>query len=72
MRIDYSAKYVDLSQGTLAGLLTGLASLNCSELTLREVSVEGVLGLHRLCKKVVEAWTEDIKNNQVSLEDRVQ
>ena len=37
IRIDYSAKYVDLTQGAVAGLLAGLTSLNCSELTLKKI-----------------------------------
>lgn len=37
IRIDYSAKYMDLAHGAIAGILAGLTSLNCSELTLKKV-----------------------------------
>ncbi len=63
--MDYSSKCIDLRNGLLAGLLTGLASLNCSELTLKELHVENVPGLHRLLAQVVAVWTEDIRNNQI-------
>ncbi len=65
IRLDYGAKCIDLRQGVLTGLLTGLADLNCSELTLRELRLEGVPGLHRLLAEVVRQWTEDIRHNQI-------
>lgn len=37
IRIDYEGRHVDLSQGSLAGLLMGLAQLNCSEITLKRI-----------------------------------
>ena len=37
IRIDYSAKFVDLAHGAIPGILAGLTSLNCSELTLKKV-----------------------------------
>ncbi len=65
IRLDYSSKCIDLRQGLLTGLLTGLADLNCSELTLRELRLESVPGAHRLLAEVVRRWTEDIRNNQI-------
>lgn len=37
IRIDYEGRHIDLSQGSLAGLLMGLAQLNCSEITLKRI-----------------------------------
>lgn len=37
IRLDYEGRHVDLSQGSLAGLLMGLAQLNCSEITLKRI-----------------------------------
>eukprot|EP00096_Caligus_rogercresseyi_P000463 TRINITY_DN10923_c0_g1_i1.p1 TRINITY_DN10923_c0_g1~~TRINITY_DN10923_c0_g1_i1.p1 ORF type:complete len:827 (+),score=294.23 TRINITY_DN10923_c0_g1_i1:31-2481(+) len=66
IRIDYLGKYVDLTQGTLKGLLVGLANLNCSELTLKAISYQhGILGLERLFKLLLSDWLEDVKSNQV-------
>merc|ERR1711997_407534 len=53
IRVDYAAKYVDLnasaSLGAIAGLLAGLTSLNCSELTLKRVCYSnGIVGIERL------------------------
>jgi autophagy-related protein 2 len=39
IRIDYVGKYVDLTQGALTGLLAGLAQLNCSEITLKQLEL---------------------------------
>ena len=39
IRFDYHGKHVDMSRhGPLAGLLVGLAQLNCSQLTLKRLS----------------------------------
>ncbi|XP_071749892.1 autophagy-related protein 2 homolog B [Lepeophtheirus salmonis] len=66
IRIDYLGKYVDLTHGTLKGLLVGLAQLNCSELTLKKVSYQsGILGLDKLFKLLLMDWFEDVKQNQV-------
>ena len=66
IRIDYSAKYVDLTQGALAGLLAGLTSLNCSELTLKKVKYQnGIVGVDRLLSLLVTEWLADIRQNQV-------
>jgi len=37
IRLDYEGRHVDLRQGSLAGLLMGLAQLNCSEITLKRI-----------------------------------
>ncbi len=106
IRIDYSAKYLDLSQvrhygywgillmfvfchfmtlnynkkllnsyhylsklffqGALAGLLTGLTSLNCSELTLKKVCYRnGISGIDKLVTLLVTDWLADIRQNQI-------
>ena len=66
IRIDYSAKYVDLTQGAVAGLLAGLTSLNCSELTLKRIRYQnGILGVDRLLSLLVTEWLADIRQNQV-------
>jgi hypothetical protein len=38
VRVDYQGKRVDMTHGPLAGLLMGLAQLNCSELRLKRLS----------------------------------
>lgn len=38
IRLDYEGRHIDLSQGSLAGLLMGLAQLNCSEITLKRIT----------------------------------
>lgn len=37
IRLDYEGRHIDLSQGSLAGLLMGLGQLNCSEITLKRI-----------------------------------
>jgi len=37
IRLDYEGRHIDLRQGSLAGLLMGLAQLNCSEITLKRI-----------------------------------
>jgi len=37
IRLDYEGRHIDLRQGSLAGLLLGLAQLNCSEITLKRI-----------------------------------
>lgn len=37
IRLDYEGRHIDLSHGSLAGLLMGLAQLNCSEITLKRI-----------------------------------
>ena len=53
-------------QGALAGLLTGLTSLNCSELTLKKVCYrDGVSGIDKLVTLLVTDWLTDIRQNQI-------
>merc|ERR1719427_1667457 len=66
IRIDYVGKYVDLTQGALTGLLAGLAQLNCSELTLRQLELkQGILGLDKLLATAATAWLADIRATQL-------
>ena len=70
IRIDYAAKYVDLnasaSLGAIAGLLAGLTSLNCSELTLKRVCYNnGIVGIERLLSLLITEWLADIRQNQI-------
>lgn len=37
IRLDYEGRHIDLSKGSLAGLLMGLAQLNCSEIKLKRI-----------------------------------
>ena len=66
IRIDYSAKFVDLAHGAIAGILAGLTSLNCSELTLKKVHYRnGIAGLDKLLTLLVTDWLADIRQNQI-------
>ncbi|GAB1600117.1 autophagy-related protein 2 homolog B-like [Argonauta hians] len=66
IRLDYNGKRVDMEQGTIAGLLVGLAQLNCSELNLRAINYRhGLLGIHRVLVSMLTDWLEDIKKNQI-------
>ena len=66
IRIDYSAKYMDLAHGAIAGILAGLTSLNCSELTLKKVHYRnGISGLDKLITLLVTEWLTDIRQNQI-------
>ena len=66
IRIDYSAKYMDLAHGAVAGILSGLTSLNCSELTLKKVHYRnGISGLDKLITLLVTEWLTDIRQNQI-------
>ena len=66
IRIDYVGKYVDLTQGAVTGILAGLAQLNCSELTLRDLELkQGILGLDKLLVTVANAWLADIRSSQL-------
>lgn len=38
IRLDYQGKRVDMTHGPLAGLLMGLAQLNCSEIRLKRIN----------------------------------
>ncbi|XP_074651009.1 autophagy-related protein 2 homolog B-like [Tubulanus polymorphus] len=66
IRLDYHGKRLDMGQGTIAGLLAGLAQLNCSELRLRRLNYRhGVLGVDRLMMHIINDWLQDIKTNQL-------
>ena len=66
IRVDYVGKYVDLTQGALTGILAGLAQLNCSELTLRQLELrQGILGLDKLLVTAANAWLSDIRSSQL-------
>merc|ERR1711872_305036 len=66
IRVDYVGKYVDLTQGALTGILAGLAQLNASEITLRQLDFkQGILGLDKLLALAVTAWLADIRSTQL-------
>ena len=54
------------TQGTLAGLLIGLAQLNCSELRLKRLCCRsGLLGIDRVVNYALSEWLTDIKGTQL-------
>ncbi|KAK6182870.1 hypothetical protein SNE40_010457 [Patella caerulea] len=66
IRLDYHGKRVDMQQGTLAGLLVGLAQLNSSELKLRRLNYKhGLLGFDRVIAYIAHEWLTDIRKNQL-------
>ncbi|XP_029036559.2 autophagy-related protein 2 homolog B [Osmia bicornis bicornis] len=66
VRLDYHGKRVDLTHGPLAGLLMGLAQLNCSELRLKRLTHRhGLLGFDKLISFLLSEWLQDIKKNQL-------
>ncbi|XP_031784416.1 autophagy-related protein 2 homolog A [Nasonia vitripennis] len=66
VRLDYHGKRVDLTHGPLAGLLMGLAQLNCSELRLKRLTHRnGLLGSDKLISYLLAEWIQDIKKNQL-------
>ncbi|XP_012057436.1 PREDICTED: autophagy-related protein 2 homolog B [Atta cephalotes] len=66
IRLDYHGKRMDFTHGPLAGLLMGLAELNCSELRLKRLSYRhGLLGYDKLFTYLVSEWLQDIKKNQL-------
>ncbi|XP_031435892.1 autophagy-related protein 2 homolog B [Clupea harengus] len=66
IRLDYHGKHVAMEQGTFAGIVMGLAQLNCSELTLRTLCCrQGLLGVDRLFSYAINEWLTDIKKNQL-------
>ena len=67
VRLDYNARYVDLSQGPIAGLLGGLTSLVGSEIRLRQREFKGVAGFEKLGVLIVESWAADVRQNQIPL-----
>ncbi|XP_060119197.1 autophagy-related protein 2 homolog B isoform X2 [Heteronotia binoei] len=66
VRLDYHGKHVSMDQGTLAGILIGLAQLNCSELKLKRLCYRhGLLGVDKLFSYAISEWLNDIKKNQL-------
>ncbi|XP_063242394.1 autophagy-related protein 2 homolog A [Bacillus rossius redtenbacheri] len=66
VRLDYHGKRVDMAHGPLAGLLLGLAQLNCSELRLKRICHRhGLLGINKLGSFALAEWLQDIKKNQL-------
>lgn len=64
--LDYRGKRVSMEQGALAGILIGLARLNCSELRLKRLSQrKGLLGLSRVLSFAVSEWLSDIRRHQL-------
>ncbi|XP_013385934.1 autophagy-related protein 2 homolog B-like [Lingula anatina] len=66
IRLDYHGKRLDMAHGRLAGLLAGLAQLNCSELKLKRLNHKaGHLGAERVAAYALKEWLQDIKTNQL-------
>ncbi|KAK2491330.1 hypothetical protein MC885_018408 [Smutsia gigantea] len=66
IRLDYHGKHLSMDQGTLAGILIGLAQLNCSELKLKRLFYRhGLLGVDKLFSYAITEWLTDIKKNQL-------
>ncbi|KAG5882217.1 hypothetical protein JTB14_024728 [Gonioctena quinquepunctata] len=66
IRLDYHGKRVDMTHGSLPGLLMGLGQLNCSELRLKRLSYRhGLLGFDKLINYLLQEWLNDIKKNQL-------
>ncbi|XP_055987729.1 autophagy-related protein 2 homolog A [Sorex fumeus] len=65
--LDYHGKHVTMDQvGTFAGLLIGLAQLNCSELKLKRLCYRhGLLGVDKVLGYALNEWLQDIRRNQL-------
>ncbi|KAM9301925.1 autophagy-related protein 2 homolog A [Gastrophryne carolinensis] len=65
--LDYQGKHVTTEQvGTFAGILIGLAQLNCSELKLKRLYCRhGLLGADKVCSYALNEWLTDIRKNQL-------
>uniref|UniRef100_A0A673KR47 Autophagy-related protein 2 homolog A-like n=1 Tax=Sinocyclocheilus rhinocerous TaxID=307959 RepID=A0A673KR47_9TELE len=64
--LDYHGKHVVIEQGTFAGILIGLAQLNCSELKLKRLCCRhGLLGVDKVIQYAVNEWLTDIRKNQL-------
>ncbi|XP_075401574.1 autophagy-related protein 2 homolog A isoform X2 [Tenrec ecaudatus] len=65
--LDYHGKHVSMDQvGTFAGLLIGLAQLNCSELKLKRLCCRhGLLGVEKVLGYALNEWLQDIRKNQL-------
>lgn len=66
IRLDYRGKRVSMEQGALAGILIGLARLNCTELRLKRLNHrQGLLGLGRVLRYAQAQWLADIRRHQL-------
>ncbi|XP_051900923.1 LOW QUALITY PROTEIN: autophagy-related protein 2 homolog A-like [Pristis pectinata] len=64
--LDYHGKHVTMDQGTFAGILIGLAQLNCSELKLKRLCCRhGLLGVDKVINYALSEWLNDIRKNQL-------
>ncbi|XP_077315666.1 autophagy-related protein 2 homolog A [Lithobates pipiens] len=65
--LDYQGKHVTTEQvGTFAGILIGLAQLNCSELKLKRLYCRhGLLGAEKVFSYALNEWLTDIRKNQL-------
>ncbi|CAL8328091.1 unnamed protein product [Gadus morhua 'NCC'] len=64
--LDYHGKHMVIEQGTFAGILIGLAQLNCSELKLKRLCCRhGLLGVDKVIQYAVSEWLTDIRKNQL-------
>ncbi|XP_035267111.1 autophagy-related protein 2 homolog A [Anguilla anguilla] len=64
--LDYQGKHVVIEQGTFAGILIGLAQLNCSELKLKRLCCRhGLLGVDKVIQYAINEWLTDIRKNQL-------
>ncbi|XP_041037856.1 autophagy-related protein 2 homolog A [Carcharodon carcharias] len=64
--LDYHGKHVTMDQGTFAGILIGLAQLNCSELKLKRLCCRhGLLGVDKVINYALNEWLNDIRKNQL-------
>ncbi|XP_069500847.1 autophagy-related protein 2 homolog A [Ambystoma mexicanum] len=65
--LDYQGKHVTMDQvGTFAGILIGLAQLNCSELKLKRLCCRhGLLGVDKVTSYALNEWLTDIRKNQL-------
>ncbi|XP_056630005.1 autophagy-related protein 2 homolog A [Diorhabda sublineata] len=66
IRLDYHGKRLDMTHGSIPGLLMGLGQLNCSELRLKKITYRhGLLGVDKLMAFLIQEWLSDIRKNQL-------
>lgn len=66
IRIDYMGKRVNMDHGPWAGIVMGLAQLNCLQINLKRLSYkQGLLGFDKLIKYACDQWVHDITKNQI-------
>jgi len=66
IRLDYVGKRVKADQGAVLGLLIGLSSLHCTQLSLKELhNQNGLLGTTRCIQYALNEWGSDIRANQL-------